>query len=55
MITQYSELLLTLIKGAFMVAGFFTTVFIGFLIILLPFMLGAALFSLLDDGIPPEY
>ena len=38
-----------------MVAGFFGTLFLGFLIILLPFLLVAAVFTLLDNGIPPEY
>ena len=64
MITQYSDLLLNLIKGAFMVAGFFTTAFmvagvfitafIGLLIILIPFLLTTFLFTWLDNGTPPE-
>lgn len=55
MITSFTALLVMFIKGSFMVAGFFFTLFFGFLIILSPFILLAAIFTLLDDGTPPEY
>lgn len=55
MIEQYTAITLTLLKGSLMIAGFFTTLSLCVLIVLLPFLLLAAVFTLLDDGTPPEY
>lgn len=55
MIEQYTEITLALLKGSLMIAGFFTTLILGVLIVLLPFLLLAAFFTMLDDSIPPEY
>ena len=55
MIATFPDLLLAILKGAGMVAGFFGTLCLAFGIIILPFLLVALIVTACDGGSPPEY